>query len=156
MKYVRFYYHEESGMLVDVVDGIFKYNPNSQSMLLTASIKKREHRVFACLSAYKNTLVTRELVSSQAWEGKKVSENSLTIAIYNLRKLLMIIDPECRCLETVNKIGYAFLPERAGLVPVASLDFLLDSLRWSADVHLPITLPANNREVITSKNQERT
>jgi hypothetical protein len=81
--------------------------------------------------------VTREYLLLKAWRGRIVSDNSLSVTLCQLRRILMKIDPDGRCLETVRNIGVAFLPAQAGLTPADSLAFLLAGLHWCALPRVP-------------------
>lgn len=110
-------------MLLDLDVGVLECDINARVMVLVEPIRQRERRVLACLLANKRTLVTRKYLLFQAWQGRIVSDNSLSVALYQLRKILMRIDPDCRCFETIRNIGVVFLPERSELVPIESLEF---------------------------------
>ncbi|MNQ63716.1 transcriptional regulator [compost metagenome] len=128
MQYAALYYNVANGMLLDIDRGVFKYDSDSHTMMLIRRIRKRERKTLACLLTYKNMLTTKGGLLSQVWEGRIVSDHAITVAIHDVRKILMTIDPDCRCLETVRKAGYVFSPEKSELAPVASIDCLLDSL----------------------------
>lgn len=117
----RYYFHEASHMLLDAQEGVFRYDVNRHTMVRVQHIREQERLVLACLLMHEHTLVLRAPLLAFVWQGRVVSQSSLTTVIYRLRQLLMVIDPESRCLVTVNKLGYAFAPGKSGLLPVGSL-----------------------------------
>ncbi|MNF66985.1 hypothetical protein D3C84_487880 [compost metagenome] len=126
------FFHPAKKMLLDINKGIFRYDVDSDSMEFVLHMRKRERQALACLLVHENMPVSRNLLAVQAWAGRIVSDNAISVSIHILRKALVTIDPHCRCLVTVRNSGYIFSPAQSGLIAVESLDFLLDSLRWSS------------------------
>lgn len=129
MSHTNLFFNNSNGMLLDVNNGIFKYNVDTQTMELVTALRNRERKVLLCLLDNENKLVSREYLLAQAWPGRIVSDNTISVAMHNLRKVLMHIDTKAYSLITVRNAGFIFSSERAGLKPVASLDMLLESLR---------------------------
>lgn len=144
----RYYFHEASSMLLDTQEGVFRYDVSQHAMVRVQHIREQERLVLACLLMHENTLVLRAPLLAFVWQGRVVSQSSLTTVIYRLRQLLMVIDPESRCLVTVKKLGYAFAPGKSGLLPVESLEGLLGRLRNDTHLRRPVT-PIISRGDIT-------
>lgn len=139
----RYYYHGASGMLLDVNEGVFKYDASTYTMILVKPLRRREQRVLTCLSSHENQLVTNSKLLAQGWMGRIVGKQSLNVAIYNLRKVLQMIDPDGHSLTTVRGVGVAFSPQCAGMAPISSLGYLLTCLRWEHWASIPHTPLAN-------------
>jgi len=59
-------------------------------------------------------ILSKDEILNSVWHGRIVCENTVSVALSNIRKLLRRVDPDCRCLVTVARAGYIFYPYRSG------------------------------------------
>lgn len=131
------YYHAEQQLLLDSHVGVSKYDADTHTFIPIAPISKRERRLLSCMIAHEDTLLSRAMLLSLVWRGCIVSDNSINVSVSRLRRKLKCIEPTSGCVTAVRNVGFVFSTRQTGLTPVASLDFLLSSLRWSQHAPYP-------------------
>lgn len=130
------YFHAESEILLDSVFGVSRYDAEFNTFIPLKRMSKQEQRLFACLVAYDNITVTRDVILSEVWSGRVVNDNTINVAISRLRSKLRCIDPHTGCLKSVRNSGFIFSTSYTGLISIMSLDFLLSSLNWSKNIQV--------------------
>lgn len=87
---------------VDLTNRIIKRRADSAEV----KVSKSEVLIFTYLAENKDKTIHRENLLKECWQGKVVTNNSLTVAIKNLRTALNEID-ENNLIITEPKLGYA-------------------------------------------------
>lgn len=95
----------------------------------TAQLSSSEILVLQCLMAQPEKLILKEMLIDTGWPGKVVQQNSLTVAIKNIRKALAEIT-DGPIIETRHRRGYIFHPAVSATenieCDVSLLDFSVD------------------------------
>lgn len=107
--------------VVDLELGFFTYIPlgkTQKSLSQTIRIGTKEVALLRLMTQRRNSLITREEMLTTIWNGRVVCENTVAVALSNLRKLFRRVDVECHCLVTITGGGYIFYPSRSGFVVV--------------------------------------
>lgn len=129
----KLYYQPENNILLGDRPSVLKYDTVLHIFTPVRSVSKQEQRMLACMMAHENRLITREMLVSEVWGGRIVSDNTINVAISRLRNILRHIDPQDRCLRTIRNSGFIFSIRQVGAVPVISKKFLLASLNWAEE-----------------------
>lgn len=94
----------------------FRADPAHNELILLDSgerrrLEPRTMDVLVLLAAKAGQVVTRQELVSTVWAGRRVVDDSLSLCISNLRKVLGDSARDPRFIRTVPKRGYCFLPE---------------------------------------------
>lgn len=127
----KLYYHPINNILLGELSNVLKYDAELHTFTPVRHISKQEQRLLACMMNHADRLVTREMLLSEVWPGRIVSDNTINVAISRLRNILSHIDPQNQCLRTIRNAGFIFSIHHTGAAPVISKDFLLASLNWA-------------------------
>lgn len=108
--------NKDRSIVIDLLNGTFTFlyfagMPQQQIIKMGS----REAGVLRYLVSNSGYLVSRDELLSSVWHGRIVCENTVAVALSNIRKLLRRVDQDCGCLVTVAKAGYIFYPYRSGL-----------------------------------------
>jgi DNA-binding winged helix-turn-helix (wHTH) protein/TolB-like protein/tetratricopeptide (TPR) repeat protein len=87
-------------------------------------IEPRVMAVLACLARHAGEVVTRDEFIAEVWDGRVVSDESLSRCISVLRHVLADDSHEPRFIRTVARIGYTLLQAPEPLVPAGAEDEL--------------------------------
>lgn len=108
--------NKDRSIVVDLINGTFTFlhfaGTQQQQIIKMGS---REAAVLRYLVSNSGYLVSKDEILGSVWHGRIVCENTVSVALSNIRKLLRRVDQDCRCLVTVAKAGYIFYPYRSGL-----------------------------------------
>lgn len=99
----------------------------------------RESEILKLLCENPNMVLTKEDIHIKIWGSIYVSETSLTKAISNLRKTLLVIENLCFEIKTIPKEGYILISDSiTALLPEESPEMLdeieRDSSNYSNDL----------------------
>lgn len=107
---------KNNNVVIDLINGtftVFYFAGTDQPQVIRMG--SREAGVLRYLVNNSGYLVSKDEMLNSVWHGRIVCENTVSVALSNIRKLLRRIDQDCRCLVTVARIGYIFYPYRSGL-----------------------------------------
>ncbi len=71
---------------------------------------RAQSRLLLFLCQHQGEVVSRDQLVKSVWQGKVVVDNSITVALASLRKLLGDDSKQPLYIETVQSLGYRFLP----------------------------------------------
>src|SRR5579872_3628312 len=74
-------------------------------------LEPKSFRLLQFLIENRHRVVPKEEILAVVWEGTAVSDNALTRAIAQVRKALDDDPKQPRYIETVQTVGYRFLPK---------------------------------------------
>lgn len=114
---VEYLINKDRDIIVDLNQGTFtfcNFAGTQQSQVIRMG--SRETRVLRYLVNNSGYLVSKDELLNTVWNGRVVCENTVSVALSNIRKLLRRADPDCRCLVTVARAGYIFYPYRSGFL----------------------------------------
>lgn len=114
---VRYLINKDRDIIVDLNQGTFTFchfAGTRQSQVIRMG--SRETCVLRYLVNNSGYLVSKDEILNTVWHGRVVCENTVSVALSNIRKLLRRADPDCRCLVTVARAGYIFYPYRSGFL----------------------------------------
>ncbi len=86
----------------------------------TNKIEKRLIRVLVVLANNTETVVTKEQLLQQVWQGKVVSDETISVAISKLRKALGCNAKQPSYIETISGVGFRLLVKPQSDIPTAS------------------------------------
>lgn len=115
--------NKDGSIIVDLHNGTFTFRHfagTQESQVIRMGT--REAGVLRYLVSNSGYLVSKDEILNSVWRGRIVCENTVSVALSNLRKLLRRVDPDCRCLVTVARAGYIFYPYRSGFIIEGSYD----------------------------------
>ncbi|OAN11190.1 hypothetical protein A3K86_19715 [Photobacterium jeanii] len=98
-------------------------NPLKRSQLsnyeagIHKKLKSTDCHILELLIKHEGKAVSKEEIMSTVWEGRIVSESSLTQSIAQLRLMLGDSGKEQRVIKTLPRKGYMILPHQVQLVP---------------------------------------
>lgn len=107
--------HKESNATIDLEFGIARIL-TIDGVYRNIKIGKRECKLLQFLIERRGGIVSKEDMLVNVWNNVVVGENTVVVALSNIRKLIKKMDAECFCLITVPGKGYVFYPERSGLL----------------------------------------
>ncbi|WP_338891844.1 winged helix-turn-helix domain-containing protein [Aeromonas rivipollensis] len=107
--------NKDRNVIVDLDNGTFTFLFFAGTdQLQVIKMGTREAGVLRYLVRNSGYLVSKDEILNSVWHGRIVCENTVSVALSNIRKLLRRVDPDCRCLVTVARAGYIFYPYRSG------------------------------------------
>ncbi|MCH7372180.1 MULTISPECIES: winged helix-turn-helix domain-containing protein [Aeromonas] len=115
--------NKDKSIVVDLMNGTFTFlyfAGTQQSQIIRMG--SREASVLRYLVSNSGYLVSKDEILNSVWHGRIVCENTVSVALSNIRKLLRRVDQDCRCLVTVARAGYIFYPYRSGFTVEDSHD----------------------------------
>ncbi|MFC5707466.1 winged helix-turn-helix domain-containing protein [Aeromonas eucrenophila] len=115
--------NKDRSIVVDLMNGTFTFlyfAGTQQSQIIRMG--SREASVLRYLVSNSGYLVSKDEILNSVWHGRIVCENTVSVALSNIRKLLRRVDQDCRCLVTVARAGYIFYPYRSGFTVEVSHD----------------------------------
>ncbi|MGL5812160.1 MAG: winged helix-turn-helix domain-containing protein [Aeromonas sp.] len=120
---VEYLINKDRDIIVDLNQGTFTFcNFAGMQQSQVIRMGSRETRVLRYLVNNSGYLVSKDELLNTVWNGRVVCENTVSVALSNIRKLLRRADPDCRCLVTVARAGYIFYPYRSGFLVEGSHD----------------------------------
>jgi DNA-binding response OmpR family regulator len=94
-------------------DGAVKLNLNQHRLEINGKVvdlSPKEFDLLAALMRTKNTVLTRETLCESVW-GHELVGNTRTVDVH-VGRLRKKIEPFDNRIETVERIGYRYLPEK--------------------------------------------
>lgn len=105
--------NKESDVLIDLGVGIVRFI-GADFVHRSIKIGKRERELLLLLVQKRGLVVSKDDMLTNVWKNSIVGENTVVVALSNIRKAIKKADFECKCLITVSGRGYVFYPERSG------------------------------------------
>ena len=105
--------HKERGVIIDLEFGVVRVLMND-FVYRTIKMGKRERELLLLLARKRGSLISKDDMLTNVWKNSVVGENTVVVALSNIRKMLKKADEECLCLITISGKGYVFYPERSG------------------------------------------
>jgi DNA-binding winged helix-turn-helix (wHTH) protein len=113
---ITYLVNKDGSVVIDLTHGTFTFlNFAGTEQLQVIKMGAREASVLRYLVRNSGYLVSKDEILNSVWSGRVVCENTVSVALSNIRKLLRRVDQDCRCLVTVARAGYIFYPYRSGL-----------------------------------------
>lgn len=106
--------NRDKNVNIDLINGMFTIPMQGCDKIQVIKMGFGEVGVLRYLVNRQGSLVSKDEILSSVWDGRVVCENTVSVALSNLRKLLRRSDLDCRCLVTVTGSGYIFYPHRSG------------------------------------------
>jgi DNA-binding winged helix-turn-helix (wHTH) protein len=119
--------NRKKGIKLDLRSGVVSYNTSSDKKMQTR-LGTKERELLSFLIKNIGRIVSKEDILQHVWSNKIVCENSASVALSNIRKLLRKADEDCACLVSISGSGYIFNPAKSGF-----------SLRKHEELDLSIT-----------------
>lgn len=108
--------HRDNKVIFDLETGlVFFENEHKKGDPRIISLGTRENEILKLLLKKNGLIVSRSEILDVIWEGRIVCENTVAVALSNIRKVIRNFDSKCSCLLTISKKGYLFYPHRSGL-----------------------------------------
>lgn len=105
--------NKKKGVTFDIASGIVQYRANDNSVI-QSKLGKKEREVLVFLVKNIGRIVSKEDILQNVWTNRIVCENTASVALSNIRKLLRKADNDCACLVSVSGSGYIFNPAKSG------------------------------------------
>ena len=116
-------------------------NPLKRSQLsnyeagIHKKLKSTDCQILELLIKNEGKAVSKEDIMSSVWEGRIVSESSLTQSIAQLRLMLGDSGKEKRVIKTLPRKGYMILPHLVQLVPLKAVLTTTEEFKPSKELH---------------------
>ncbi|MEZ8092654.1 transcriptional regulator [Photobacterium swingsii] len=116
-------------------------NPLKRSQLsnyeagIHKKLKSTDCQILELLIKNEGKAVSKEDIMSSVWEGRIVSESSLTQSIAQLRLMLGDSGKEQRVIKTLPRKGYMILPHLVQLVPLKAVLTTTEEFKPSKERH---------------------
>lgn len=107
--------HKEKDSIIDLELGVARFLMGD-CVYRTIKIGKRECKLLLLLVERRGSVISKNDILCNVWKDSIVGENTVVVALSNIRKLIRRFDEECRCLMTISGKGYIFYPERSGFL----------------------------------------
>ncbi len=99
--------------------GSLKFDPETNRIIKGEQVQQVEPKLSAVLNYLyinRNRVVKKQQLADAVWKGQVVSDNAISRAISQLRKLLSLADSPQPSIETIPRVGYQLhLEHAAGL-----------------------------------------
>jgi DNA-binding winged helix-turn-helix (wHTH) protein len=105
--------NRKKGIKLDLRSGVVSYNTSSDKKMQTR-LGTKERELLSFLIKNIGRIVSKEDILQHVWSNKIVCENSASVALSNIRKLLRKADEDCACLVSISGSGYIFNPAKSG------------------------------------------
>ncbi|KPN75519.1 MULTISPECIES: winged helix-turn-helix domain-containing protein [Shewanella] len=108
-------------ILVDMKSGLVKFELSNSNLVFDRSCRLGRNELLLLIALFESLDVplSRVELIKMCWENKFVTDNTLSVSVSKLRKLLSIID--CHDdLKTINCYGYMLAPEVANYQKVTT------------------------------------
>ena len=99
--------HKERGVIIDLEFGVVRVLMND-FVYRTIKMGKRERELLLLLARKRGSLISKDDMLTNVWKNSVVGENTVVVALSNIRKMLKKADEECLCLITISGKGYVF------------------------------------------------
>ncbi|HHA1672023.1 TPA: transcriptional regulator [Enterobacter roggenkampii] len=86
----------------------------------TVRLGSREIETLRFMLNNQGRVISRDEILSTVWGERIVCENTVSVTLSNIRKILRKADEDCSCLISVSSSGYIFRPEKSGFTIVQS------------------------------------
>lgn len=106
-------FNKSKGVFFDLHNGVVQYCTNHGTMQ-RSRLGKKEKALLLFLIANQNKILSKEVILEQIWHDRIVCENTASVTLSNIRRLLKKADEDCACLTTVSGSGYIFNPAKSG------------------------------------------
>lgn len=117
--------HGSKKVLINLQSGIVEYKlANGNTML--SRLGKKDLEVLLYLIEHVGRIVSKDEILETVWANKIVGDNTVSVALSNIRRFLKKADEDCSCLTNLSGSGYIFVPSRSG--------FKLEEVPNSVDV----------------------
>lgn len=132
-------------------------NPLKRSQLsnyeagIHKKLKSTDCQILELLIKNEGQAVSKEDIMSSVWEGRIVSESSLTQSIAQLRLMLGDSGKEQRIIKTLPRKGYMILPHLVQLVPLKVAPVTTEELQPSPELHQVTLEPPQIHSQITTR-----
>ncbi|MFQ2112437.1 transcriptional regulator [Aeromonas veronii] len=114
----------------DLHNRVVQYSTNNGTMQ-RSRLGGKERALLIFLIENQNKIVSKEVILEKVWHERIVCENTVSVTLSSIRRLLKKADEDCACLTTVSGLGYIFNPEKSGFI-LESRDL---SLRFATGFH---------------------
>ena len=111
--------HYSKKMTINVTDG-YVYYYDAKNTPRVMKLGRREASILRYFIEHENEVISKEELLEYAWTESVVCENSVVVAISNLRQLFRKVDKSCACIKTISGQGYIFVASLSGFSEIIS------------------------------------
>lgn len=105
--------NKEKGVSFYLQTGIVEYSIFGGGVM-QSRLGKKERDVLIYLIDNNNRLISKDEILHKVWINRIVCENTVAVALSNIRKFLKKADENCACLTNISGSGYIFNPAKSG------------------------------------------
>lgn len=105
--------NRQKGVLFDLQNGVVQYI-TSNGVTRRSRLGKKEKELLLFLIANQNKILSKDVILEEIWHDRLVCENTASVTLSNIRRLLKKADEDCACLTTISGTGYIFNPSKSG------------------------------------------
>lgn len=105
--------NKDRGVSFDLKTGIVEYKVLSGNMM-HSRLGKKDRDVLNFLISNVGRLIAKDEILEAVWSNRIVCDNTVSVSLSNIRKLLKKADEDCSCLTNVSGSGYIFNPAKSG------------------------------------------
>lgn len=105
--------NRDKGVAFDLQHGIVEYKALG-GLVVQSRLGKKDRDVLMYLINNVGRLISKDEILHNVWVNRIVCENTVSVALSNIRKFLKKADEDCSCLTNVSGSGYIFNPAKSG------------------------------------------
>ncbi|HDO1324262.1 TPA: winged helix-turn-helix domain-containing protein [Aeromonas veronii] len=105
--------NKNKGVSFDLQTGIVEYKVSSGNMM-SSRLGKKDRDVLNYLISNVGRLISKDEILETVWSNRIVCDNTVSVSLSNIRKLLKKADEDCSCLTNISGSGYIFNPAKSG------------------------------------------
>lgn len=112
---INYMLNKKRGVVFDLSSGIVQYK-TPHGAIQRSRMGKKEKALLLFLIENQNKVISKDLILEKIWHDRIVGENTASVTLSNIRRLLKKADEDCSCLITISGAGYIFNPSKSGFV----------------------------------------
>ncbi|MGL5345462.1 MAG: winged helix-turn-helix domain-containing protein [Plesiomonas sp.] len=97
----------------DLETGVVDYQMDNGNMM-RSRLGKKDRDVLNYLVRNVGRIISKEDILEAVWSHRIVCDNTVSVALSNVRKMLKKADEDCSCLTNISGAGYIFDPRKSG------------------------------------------
>lgn len=112
-KMINFMINKDKDVVFDLHNGIVHYI-TGDGINKRSRLGRKERALLLFLIENQNKIISKDLILEKVWHDRIVFENTASVTLSNIRRLLRKADEDCACLTTISGSGYIFIPNKSG------------------------------------------
>ena len=105
--------NKNRGISFDLETGVVDYKMTNGNMM-RARLGKKDRDVLNYLVCNVGRIISKEDILEVVWSHRIVCDNTVAVALSNIRKMIKKADEDCSCLTNISGAGYIFEPRKSG------------------------------------------